>query len=109
MLALVVGLAVLVAAQMAAAAPVPSQTTCATAAPETQPVAAERDLVKGRLMDFGLTDEEAASRVELLSDQEVHAVAADLEAIRAAGAVGDERWDTTTVLLLLILVAILAS
>jgi len=92
------------------AAPVPSQTTCATpAAADQQAVAAERGLVKGALMDFGLSEKDAASRVAQLSDAEVHAIAADLSALQAAGATSTEQWDTLTVLLLLILVAILAS
>jgi hypothetical protein len=109
-LALVVVLALAFMAPAACAAPVPSQTTCsASATVEQQAVAAERDLVKGKLMDFGLSDEDAASRVELLTDEEVHAIAADLDSLKAAGAMSDDRWDTVTVLLLLILVAILAS
>jgi hypothetical protein len=105
-----VALALAMLAPMASAAPVPSQTTCATpAAGDKQAVTAERDLIKGRLMDFGLTDKDAASRVALLSDAEVHAIAADLDALQAAGATSTQQWDTVTVLLLLILVAIIAS
>ena len=92
------------------AAPVPSQTTCA--APEkveASVVAAERELVKGTLMGFGLSEAQAADRVALLTDGEVHAIAADLASLQTAGATGSQQWDTTTVLLLLILVAILAG
>lgn len=99
-----------VMAPLACAAPVPSQTTCALPGTvDDGAVAAERELVKGKLMDFGLSEEGAGSRVELLTDQEVHAIAADLDSLQAAGAISDQQWDTTTVLLLLILVAILAG
>ncbi len=91
------------------AAPVPSQAACAApGGPDAEAIAAARELVKGKLMDFGLSEEAAAGRVELLTDEEVHAIAADLDALQAAGATG-QQWDTVTVLLLLILVAILAS
>ena len=95
---------------LALAAPVPSQSTCAVGA-DTDPatVTTERELIKGKLMDFGLSEESAAERVNLLTDQEVHAIAADLDSIQAAGAIGDQQWDTVTVILLLILIAILAD
>ena len=90
------------------AAQVPSQTSSGSLEQvDTQAVAAERELVKGTLMDFGLTDQGATSRVDLLTDQEVHALASDLESVKVAG---DEiQWDTTTVLLVLILVVLIAS
>jgi len=90
------------------AAPVPSQTSSGSLEQvDAQAVAAERELVKGTLMDFGLTDQGATSRVDLLTDQEVHALASDLESVQAAS---DEiQWDTTTVLLVLILVVLIAS
>ena len=90
------------------AAPVPSQTSSRTLEQvDAQAAAAERELVKGTLMDFGLTDQGATSRVDLLTDQEVHTLASDLESVQAAG---DEiEWDTTTVLLVLILVVLIAD
>lgn len=97
-------------APMAFAAPVPSQPASALGAvADEAAVAAERELLKGRLMDFGLDEEAAADRVSLLSDQEVHAIVHHLDSVQAGGAIADEQWDTTTVLLLLILVALLAS
>lgn len=109
-LTIVAILALAVMAPAALAAPVPSQTTSvAAAAPDEVAIAAERELVKARLMDFGLAEEDAAGRVALLTDAEVHAIAADLESLQTAGALGDQEWDTMTVLLLLILVAILAD
>ena len=108
--ALALLLALAVTAPMAFAAPVPSQPASALgAAADEAAVAAERELLKGRLMDFGLDEEAAADRVDLLSDQEVHAVVQHLDSVQAGGALADEQWDTTTVLLLLILVVVLVS
>jgi len=83
------------------AAPVPSQTSSGSLEQvDVQVVTAERELVKARLMDFGLTDQEATGRLDLLTDQEVHALASDLDSVQA-GSAGISR-DTTKVLLLLI-------
>lgn len=104
----VVALALAMMAPLAWSAPVPSQTAAAAPAADASAVAAERDLIKAKLMDFGLSDKDAASRVGLLTDVEVHAITADLDSLQAAGATSDQKWDTVTVLLLLILVAIIA-
>ncbi|MFB3881273.1 MAG: PA2779 family protein [Armatimonadota bacterium] len=105
-------LAVLVTAALTGtagwAAPVPSQSSCGgSAAVDQKAVAAERELVKGKLMDFGLTDKDAQGRVDLLTDQEVHALAADLDQVQVAG--DDIHWDTTTVLLALILLVLIVD
>lgn len=93
---------------MAVAAPVPSQTsTAATGTADAQTVAAERQVVSGALMDFGLSKADAAERVSLLTDEEVHALSADLDSVQIAGE--DIHWDTTTVLLLLILVVLIVD
>ena len=108
--ALALLLVLAVTAPMAFAAPVPSQPASGLAAAADEiALAAERELLKGRLMDFGLDEEAAADRVNLLSDQEVHAIVQDLDSVQAGGAIADEKWDTTTVLLLLILVVVLVS
>ncbi len=87
------------------AAPIPSQTTCsATETPSAATVAAERELVKGQLVAYGLTQDEAAARMALLTDAEVHAVAADLDSVRAGG---DLRYDTVTILAVIIVLLIL--
>lgn len=92
----------------AVAAPVPSQTSAApTVGADAQTVAAERQIVSGALMDFGLSQADAADRVSLLTDAEVHALAADLDSVQIAG--DDIRWDTTTVLLVLILVVLIVD
>ncbi len=101
-----VALALAMSAPLALAAPVPSQATCATtAAADSTTIAAERDLIKAKLMDFGLTEKKAGDRVALLTDEEVHAIAADLSSLRAAGASGS--LDTTTVLLVILLVVLI--
>ncbi len=104
---LVVALALAMMAPMAWGAPVPSQTACTTAGKADGSTAAtERELIKAKLMGFGLSQQQAASRVALLTDAEVHAIATDLNAVMAAGA-NTLSWDTTTVLLLLILVVLI--
>ena len=108
--ALLAAFAVALMGPLAWAAPVPSQAVSpASPTAGEQPVQVARELVKGRLMDFGLSEADAGSRLALLTDQEVRAIAADLDSLQAAGALGDQQWDTVTVLLLLILVAILAD
>jgi azurin len=100
-----VALALAMSAPLALAAPVPSQTTCATTAADSTAVAAERGLITAKLMDFGLTEKKAGDRVALLTDEEVHAIAADLNSLQAAGM----RSDDTTTLLLVILVVVLLT
>lgn len=104
---LVAALLLALLAPMSWATPVPSQASGPAAAAENRTVAAERDLIKGELMDFGLSEKQAAERLALLTDAEVHALAVDPESLRAAGAT--ENWDTLTVILLAILVAVIVS
>ena len=93
---------------VALAAPVPSQTSAApTETAEVQTVAAERQIVTAALTDFGLSQADAGERVSLLTDSEVHAIAADLGSLRVAG--DDIRWNTTTVLLALILLVLIVD
>ncbi len=109
-LALVVLVTMSLTGSMGFAAPVPSQSSCGVSEPEqveAVAIATERELVKGKLMDFGLTDKEAGSRVDLLTDQEIHTLAGDLESVQIAG--DDIHWDNTTVLLLLILVVLIVD
>lgn len=107
---LVLALVLAMSAPMAMAAPVPSQTTCATAAAANDnAVAAERDMIKAKLMGFGLTEKKAVERVSLLTDEEVHAIVADLNSVQTAGLRSGDTWDTVTVLLLVILVVLLVD
>jgi hypothetical protein len=107
-------LLVLVAAALTApgvwGAPVPSQTSIGSAEPiDAKAIAAERELVTGKLMDFGLSEKDASSRVSLLTDQEVHTLASDLESLQAAGDDFEWKWNTTTVLLSLILFVLIVD
>jgi azurin len=99
-----VALALAMSAPLALAAPVPSQTTCATTTADSMAVAAERGLITAKLMDFGLTEKKAGDRVALLTDEEAHAIAADLNSLQTAGMRSD---DTTTVLLVILVVVLL--
>ncbi len=86
-LVLPLGLALLCAPlDQAFGAPVPSQTVTATPAePDAGTVTAERALVRAQLVGLGLTQSEAADRVALLTDAEVHAVAGDPNAVQLGG------------------------
>ena len=61
----------------------------------------ESAVVKQRLMDFGLSPEEALARINMLSDEQTHKLAANLDSLQAGadGGVG--------VLIFLLLVAII--
>jgi hypothetical protein len=63
----------------------------------------ESSVVRQRLMDYGLTSEEAVARLSTLSDEELHQFAANLDAVKAGGSIlGD-----VLVILLIVLVVIL--
>ena len=105
-LALVVLVAAVFGGSAGWAAPVPSQASAgASENPDAEAVAAERELVEGKLMDFGLSEEDAGSRVSLLTDEEVHVLAGDLDSLQVGG--HEIEWNTTTVVLLLILVVLI--
>jgi len=62
--------------------------------------ALETSIVKQRLMDYGLTPEEAMARVSRLSDNEVHQFSGNLESLEAGA-------DAIDALIFLVVVAIL--
>ena len=97
----------LMAAPESMAAALPSQMTTSVrqASPAPEQVAAERALVKAKLMDFGLTSAQAQGRVDLLKDGEIHMLAANLDSIKA-GAAG-RSWSNEELLLIVILVVVL--
>ena len=43
----------------------------------------ESSVVKQRLMDFGLSPEEALARINMLSDEQTHTLAANLDSLQA--------------------------
>jgi len=103
-------LALLAAAMLASAvgaAEMPSQTSLSEGAKVAQAnVAAERQALQSALVDLGLTKDQAAQRVQLLTDQEVHALAAQVGSIRAGGA-GQQSFSLEQVLLVAILVVLI--
>lgn len=60
----------------------------------------EGKMMRERLKAFGLTDEEISARLEKLSDQEIHALATQLDTVTAGGSTGE-------VIIVILLVAIL--
>ena len=47
--------------------------------------ALESSMVKQRLMDYGLTSEEAVLRISSLSNEQVHQLATNIDAVQAGG------------------------
>ena len=45
----------------------------------------ESSVIKQRLLDFGLTPEETTARLNKLSDEQVHQLAANMDAVQAGG------------------------
>jgi hypothetical protein len=64
--------------------------------------ALESSAVKQRLLDYGLSPEETAQRLGSLSDEQIHQLAANLDAVQAGGILGD-----VIVILLIVLIIIL--
>ena len=60
-------------------------------------------VIKQRLLDFGLTPDETVRRLNSLSDQQIHQLAANMDAVQAGGSVvGD------VIVILLIVVIVIA-
>jgi hypothetical protein len=62
--------------------------------------ALESSVVKQRLMDYGLSSEEAMTRINKLSDKEIHQFAGNLDSLQAGA-------DAVDALIFLVLVAII--
>jgi len=63
----------------------------------------ESSVIKQRLLDFGLTTEETTKRLNSLSDEQIHQLAANMDAVQAGGSVlGD------VIIILLIVVLVIA-
>ena len=45
----------------------------------------ESSMIKQRLMDYGLTSEEAVQRISSLSDEQVHQLSSNMDAVQAGG------------------------
>jgi hypothetical protein len=65
--------------------------------------ALESAAVKQRLMDYGLTSDEAAARVNLLTDAELHQFASQLDSVQAGGFLGDVIFVLLVVVLVLLI------
>ncbi len=66
--------------------------------------ALESSAVKQRLLDYGLTSEEAMRRIGMLSDEQLHQFAANIDAVQAGG---DGAGDVIFVLLVVVLVLVI--
>jgi hypothetical protein len=66
--------------------------------------ALESSVIKQRLLDYGLTSEETARRMESLSDEQVHQFASHLDAVQAGGDVAS---DVIVILLIIIIVIVI--
>jgi hypothetical protein len=83
---------------------VPTRTSEARATDQARVQAAlESSVIKQRMLDFGLTTEETVKRLSSLSDQQIHQLAANVDAVQAGGSVlGD------VIVILLIVVIVIA-
>ncbi len=61
----------------------------------------ESSVIKQRLLDFGLTPEETTARLNKLSDEQIHQLAANMDAVQAGG---DVLGDVVVILLIVIIV-----
>ena len=66
--------------------------------------ALESAAIRQRLMDYGLSSEEALARINALSDEQVHLLAANLDAAQAGG---DALSDVIVILLIIVLVIVI--
>jgi len=66
--------------------------------------ALESSVVKQRLLDYGLTAEEATARLNSLSDEQIHQFAAQLDAVQAGG---DVLSDVLVILLIVVIVIVI--
>ena len=64
----------------------------------------ESSMVRQRLLDYGLTPEEATARLGTLSDEQLHQLAADLNAVQAGGSLAG---DIVLILLIVVLVIVI--
>ena len=64
----------------------------------------ESSVIRQRLLDYGLSPEEAARRLESLTDEQVHQFASQLDAVQAGGDAGS---DIIVILLIVILVILI--
>lgn len=66
--------------------------------------ALESSVVRQRLLDYGLTPEEATTRLSALSDEQLHQLTADLNAVQAGGSLAG---DLVLILVIVVLVIVI--
>lgn len=93
--------AMLVPAQ--AAAPTDGQGYDRAADMKTIQTALESKMIRGRLKSLGLSDKEAESRLNRLSDKEVHQLAKDINTLSPGGDVGVGGFLVLAILILLVI------
>jgi hypothetical protein len=64
----------------------------------------ESAAIRQRLMDYGLSSEEALARIRSLSDEQIHQFAANLEAVQAGG---DVLGDVLVIMLIVLIVVLI--
>ena len=64
----------------------------------------ESSVIKQRLMDYGLTAEETAARMDKLSDEQLHRLASNLDSVQAGG---DVLSDVIVILLIVVIVIVI--
>jgi hypothetical protein len=64
----------------------------------------ESSVIKQRLLDYGLTPEETAARIDKLSDEQLHQLASNLDAVQAGG---DGLGDVIVILLIVVIVIVI--
>jgi hypothetical protein len=65
--------------------------------------ALESTAVKQRLLDYGLTAEEASQRLALLSDEQIHRFATEIDSVQAGGDGGDVIFVLLVILIVLVI------
>ena len=63
----------------------------------------ETSMVKQRLMDYGLSPEETMAKLDRLSDEQVHQLAANMDALQPGGFLGDVVFILLIVLLVIVI------
>lgn len=64
----------------------------------------ESSVIKQRLLDYGLTPDETAARIDKLSDEQLHQLASNLDAVQAGG---DGLGDVIVILLIVVIVIVI--
>lgn len=66
----------------------------------------ETSIVKQRLLDYGLSPEETMARINALSDEQVHQLAANMDSLQPGGFLGDVVFVLLVVLLVIVILQV---